>query len=151
MMNLKTARIFLLLALLAVPALLNAASTGQWNAGGFTQWHPNDGQTPMGTIGTQCFFCKPDPQSVAKEPANFVAPVAPAQPATPYQYGNSNTGKKKPAMAAVKKSSKKQAVAKKSGKKSATKKKSSKKQAVQQKSAQKQKQQQKRVNHNPGY
>ncbi|MEO5341266.1 MAG: OmpA family protein [Magnetococcus sp. MYC-9] len=52
------------------PLQLEAAAPGQWSNSGFTQWHPNDGKTPLGYVGTQCYFCKPD--------APAPAPAAPA-------------------------------------------------------------------------
>ncbi len=51
----------------SAPTHLEAASPGQWSYSGFTQWHPNDGRTGLGTFGTQCYFCKAD-TSVAPPP-----------------------------------------------------------------------------------
>ncbi|MBF0098643.1 MAG: hypothetical protein HQM04_14290 [Magnetococcales bacterium] len=157
MKKLKTVQILVIMALsVLLPQLLNAAPAGQWNAGGYTQWHANDGQTPMGSVGTQCFFCKPDPAAPAKELNTGIAPLPAApQPTPPYHYGNSGTVKKKSAAStsmkkAAKKPAKKGVVAKKSSKKKAVAKKSGKKHAVHKKHAQK-KVQQHQVKKNTGY
>jgi hypothetical protein len=157
MKNLKTVQMMVVIALyVLVPQILNAAPAGQWNAGGYTQWHSNDGQTPMGSVGTQCFFCKPDQAAPAKELNTGIAPVPAAQSTTPYNYGNTSTVKKKSAASssvkkAAKKPAKKSAVAKKSTKKKAVAKKSGKKHAVHKKHAHKKAQHQKQVKKNPGY
>ncbi|MBF0098556.1 MAG: OmpA family protein [Magnetococcales bacterium] len=67
-----------------LPLSLQAAPIGQWSYGGFVQWHPQDGKTPLAVGGTQCYFCKPDAAPVqatpVAEPAKAVAAPAPAVP-----------------------------------------------------------------------
>ena len=79
MKNLKSALLIgAALLFAAAPIRLEAASPGQWTSGGFTQWHANDGKTPLGVAGTQCYFCKPD--AAAPAPAPTPAPAAAAPP-----------------------------------------------------------------------
>ncbi|WP_193771305.1 OmpA family protein [Candidatus Magnetaquicoccus inordinatus] len=66
------------LCCVALPLPLQAAQTGQWSHAGFTQWHPQDGKTPLAVGGTQCYFCKPDPTAEVAAPAPVPAPPAPA-------------------------------------------------------------------------
>ncbi|WP_130472832.1 hypothetical protein [Candidatus Magnetaquicoccus inordinatus] len=120
----KHLKLILIICALSLGVLVSqqlmAAPPGQWNYGGYTQWHPNDGQTPMGTIGTQCFFCKPDPGMQNKDTANTVAPMPAPQQPVPYNYDRGSSVKKKPTAAMkkpAKKSAKKQAVMNKASKK----------------------------------
>ncbi|MEO5348661.1 MAG: OmpA family protein [Magnetococcus sp. YQC-3] len=62
----------------SVPLAANAATVGGWSVNGWTQWHPNDGVTPLGAVGTQCYFCKADAVTAAPPPAPVAA--APAAP-----------------------------------------------------------------------
>ncbi|MEO5349077.1 MAG: hypothetical protein H7836_05475 [Magnetococcus sp. YQC-3] len=117
-----------------VPLHLHAAALGQWSAGGFTQWHSSEGRTPLGSVGTQCYFCKPDGAApaapTASAPAKAAAPAvaAPAyEPQAIKKSGTQTTMKK----ATKKKATKKKAI-KKKAKKKAVKKKAAKKQAVSQ-------------------
>ena len=68
------------LLLASAPFSLEAASPGQWSFSGFTQWHPNDGRTPLGVVGTQCFFCKSDGAAPAPAPAPVAAAAKVAPP-----------------------------------------------------------------------
>ena len=108
-----------------VPLHLHAASLGQWSSGGFTQWHSSEGKTPLGVIGTQCYFCKPDTAAAAtpaaSAPSSNAAPsvAAPAyEPQQAIKKAKPQTMKK----AAKKKANKKKAVKKKGNKKKAVKK-----------------------------
>ncbi|MEO5339439.1 MAG: hypothetical protein H7837_02815 [Magnetococcus sp. MYC-9] len=126
------------IALLAGAALLvasapfqsEAASPGQWSAGGFTQTHSSDGRTPLGVIGTQCFFCKPDAPA-----ASVSAPAAPAASSYTAPPARQPVAMEKAKAPAQKKVAKKKAAKKKAVKKQAVKKQAVKKQSAQQNGA----------------
>ncbi len=116
-----------------VPLHLHAAALGQWSAGGFTQWHSSEGRTPLGSVGTQCYFCKPDGSAPAATTASAPAKTAASSVAAP-AYEPQAIKKSTPTTmkkATKKKATKKKAI-KKKAKKKAVKKKAAKKQAVNQ-------------------
>lgn len=63
MKNWKIAGLVGAILLLSMQSGANAASmnSGDWYHKGFTQWHPQARSSGLGSAGTQCYFCKPDP------------------------------------------------------------------------------------------
>ncbi|MBF0161087.1 MAG: hypothetical protein HQL88_02260 [Magnetococcales bacterium] len=117
----------------SAPLSLNAASSGQWNSGGFTQWHASDGRTPLGSVGTQCFFCKPDTTAPVSTSTTSAAPSSPHASAS-YPAAQSPVRQavatQKANHPVIKKAVKKNPVKKKVGKKKVNKKNSVKKSAA---------------------
>ncbi|MBF0434262.1 MAG: OmpA family protein [Magnetococcales bacterium] len=59
---------------LTLTACAPMSTQDDWAYKGFQQWHPQSGDTPLATVGTQCFFCAPTTVDKPERPLKFVEP-----------------------------------------------------------------------------